>query len=69
MVEPTDAILPILQRIQADVAMLTRDLSALTSKVDVQGQKLDAIKGYLTYQLGVTSRTHCGRGNSQERHS
>jgi hypothetical protein len=57
MVEPTDAILPILQRIQTDVATLARDLAALDRKVDAQGHKLEAIEGYLTYQLGMTSRT------------
>jgi hypothetical protein len=57
MVEPTDAILPILQRIQTDVATLARDVASLNRKVDSQTEKLDAIEGYLTYQLGITSRT------------
>ena len=57
MVEPTDAILPILQRIQTDVATLARDVALLNRKVDSQTEKLDAIEGYLTYQLGITSRT------------
>jgi hypothetical protein len=57
MVEPTDAILPILQRIQTDVAALTRDLAALTRTVDTHTEKLNAIEGYLTYQLGISSRT------------
>jgi len=50
MVEPTDVILPILQHIQTDIAALTRT-------VDSHTEKLDAIEGYLTYQLGIGSRT------------
>jgi hypothetical protein len=50
MVEPTDVILPILPRIQTDIAALTRT-------VDSHTEKLDAIEGYLTYQLGIGSRT------------
>jgi hypothetical protein len=57
MVEPTDAILPILQRIQTDVATLARDVALLNRKVDSHTEKLDAIEGYLTYRLGITSRT------------
>jgi hypothetical protein len=57
MVEPTDVIMPILQRIQTDVATVARDLVALTRKVDAHTGKLDAIEGYLTYQLGISSRT------------
>jgi len=57
MVEPTDAIMPILQRIQTDVATIARDLAALARKVDAHTGKLDAIEGYLTYQLGISSRT------------
>ena len=57
MVEPTDVILPILQSIQTDIAALTRDLASLSRNVDSHTEKLDAIEGYLTYQLGIGSRT------------
>lgn len=57
MVEPTDVILPILQRIQTDISALTRDLASLSRTVDSHTEKLDAIEGYLTYQLGIGSRT------------
>jgi hypothetical protein len=57
MVEPTDAILPILQRIQADVADTKRDMEKINLTLSQHGKKLDAIEGYLTYQLGISSRT------------
>jgi hypothetical protein len=54
MAEPTDVIVPILQRIQADVAETKRELGR---KIDANSEKLGAIEGYLTYQLGITGRT------------
>jgi hypothetical protein len=57
MVEPTDAILPMLQRIQADIAALTRKVEAQGEVLAQHSEKLDAIEGYLTYQLGISSRT------------
>ena len=57
MPEPTDAILPILQRIQADIATLGRKADAQSDTLVEHGKKLDAIDGYLTYQLGISSRT------------
>ena len=57
MPEPIDAILPILQRIQADVATLNRKVDAQGETLADHGKKLDAIEGYLTYQLGISSRT------------
>ncbi|MEX0852535.1 MAG: hypothetical protein WD036_04525 [Bauldia sp.] len=49
MVEPTDAVMPILKRIQSDVADVKRSQGE-------HGEKLDAIEGYLTYSLGITQR-------------
>ena len=57
MVEPTDVILPILQRIQTDVATLTREVVSLSRTVASHTWKLDAIEGYLTCQLGIGART------------
>jgi hypothetical protein len=57
MVEPTDAILPILQRIQADVADMKREIDKIHVTQGQHGRKLDASEGYLTYQLGISSRT------------
>ena len=57
MVEPIDVILPILQRIQTDIAALTRTADSRTERLDAHTEKLDTIEGYLTYQLGIGSRT------------
>ena len=61
MAEPTDAILPILQRIQADVAETKRELGrkidGATAMLTQHSEKLESIEGYLTYQLGITGRT------------
>ena len=57
MAEPTDAILPILQPIQADIAALTRKVDAQGEVLAEHTEKLNAIEGYLTYQLGISSRT------------
>jgi hypothetical protein len=61
MAEPTDAIVPILQRIQTDVAETKRELArkidGATAILAQHSEKLEAIEGYLTYQLGITGRT------------
>ena len=61
MPDPSDAIVPILQRIQADIAETKRDLGrkidANTAMLAQQAEKLEAMEGYLTYQLGITGRT------------
>ena len=57
MPEPTDVIVPILQRIQADIVTLGRKIDAHGEILNQHSKKLDAIEGYLTYQLGITSRT------------
>lgn len=60
MPEPTDVIVPILQRIQADLADTKRDIGRRLDSLDAtlahHGEKLDAIEGYITYGLGLTSR-------------
>jgi hypothetical protein len=60
MPEPTDVIVPILQRIQSDLADTKRELGrkidANTETLAEHGEKLEAIEGYLTYGLGLTSR-------------
>ena len=49
MSEVTDVVLPILQRIQADVADIKREVNALT-------ERMDKIESYVTYSLGVISQ-------------
>ena len=61
MPEPTDAVLPILRRIQGDLAETRRELADTRREVGKtlasHGEKLESIEGYLTYELGLTSRT------------
>ena len=60
MSEPIDAMMPILQRIQADLAETKRDLGAkidkLAEQVSAATVTLEAIQRYFIYQLGMTSR-------------
>jgi hypothetical protein len=53
MPEATDAVLPILRRIQENLAETRRELGR---KIDSHSEKLDSIEGYLVYQLGLSSR-------------
>jgi hypothetical protein len=56
MPEPTDAVLPILSRIQGDLVDTRRVLGRHTELLEKQGEKLESIEGYLTYELGMSTR-------------
>jgi hypothetical protein len=56
MAEPTDAVVPILRRIQGDVSGLARDMTDVKRTLGEHGEKLDAIEGYLTFSLGIQQR-------------
>jgi hypothetical protein len=60
MPEPTDAVLPILRRIQENLAETGRELGrkidSHTRILASHSEKLDSIEGYLVYQLGLSSR-------------
>ena len=56
MAESTDVILPILQRIQSDVADLKRDVADLKQGMADVNTKLSEMNGYLSFNLGITSR-------------
>lgn len=56
MPDPSDMIIPLVQRIQIDVADTKRKVDANTDTRAHHGEKLEAIEGYLTYGLGLTSR-------------
>ena len=60
MPEPIDAILPILQRIQVDLAETKRDLGGkidiLSGKVDAIAERMDAFEDYFTYTMGLTQQ-------------
>jgi len=60
MPEPTDAVLPILRRIQENLAETGRELGrkidSHTRILASHSEKLDSIEGYLVYQLGLSDR-------------
>jgi predicted amino acid-binding ACT domain protein len=60
MPEPTDAIMPILQRIQADIGDLKRDLGSKIDGLSVQvkdvSERMDAFEDYFTFTMGVTQQ-------------
>jgi hypothetical protein len=76
MPKPTDAIMPILQRIQSGIAGLKKDIQKFDRKIDnvaadmkgVSG-RMDAFEDYFTYTMGMTERVKAdiGRLGSQFR--
>ena len=60
MPEPTDAVLPILRRIQENLADTRRELGRKidgnTAILANHSERLEAIEHYLTYELGLTTR-------------
>ncbi|MDX2265252.1 MAG: hypothetical protein NW215_09810 [Hyphomicrobiales bacterium] len=55
MAEPIDVILPILQRIQADIAEIRREQKEHRGETAELNERLEALSGYITYQMGLTS--------------
>jgi hypothetical protein len=56
MPEPLGAIMPVLQRIQADLADLKRDHTGHRTETFRHSEKLDAIQKYFVYQPGMTTK-------------
>lgn len=63
MVEPTDAIMPVLHRIQGDLADVKTALNDHTARFDAidktlagHSEKLREMNGYLSFNLGITVR-------------
>ena len=56
MPEPIDAIMPILQRIQADISAIRGRLDDMGEQLFANTSKLEAIEGCMTYHMGLTSR-------------
>jgi hypothetical protein len=60
MPEPTDAILPILQKIQTDIADAKRDLGGkidgVGTRVDALTTRMDYFEDYFTYTMGLTQQ-------------
>jgi len=58
--ETEDSVLPILRRIQTDLADLKREtrdgFSELRGSIRDLSERMDSFEGYFTYQMGLTSR-------------
>ena len=58
MSEVSDVVVPILQRIQADLGDVKRNLADtkhdLAAKIDAVTARMDAFEDYFTYTMGVT---------------
>ncbi|TBW39036.1 hypothetical protein EYW49_07860 [Siculibacillus lacustris] len=53
MSEISDVVLPILQRIQADVGKVRADVTELKGDVRDQREILEQVKGYVTFTVGL----------------
>jgi hypothetical protein len=56
MSEVTDIIVPILQRIQADIGDLKHKVDLLTERMDHMTERMDAFEDYFTYTMGLTQQ-------------
>ena len=60
MAKPEDAVLPLLQNVQKELADLKRTfgegLARVEGKVDGLAERLEAFEGYFTYEMGLTAR-------------
>jgi hypothetical protein len=60
MSEVTDIVVPILQKLQADVADVKRDLKSLKEDVSTEFKgllsRMEAHEGYFNYTMGLTRR-------------
>jgi len=60
MSEVTDIVVPILQRIQADLGEVKRDLSdtkvVLGAKIDAVTARMEEFEDYFTYTMGLTQQ-------------
>jgi chromosome segregation ATPase len=57
MSEVTDIVVPILQRLEADMADVKRELVETNGKIDGLSTRMDKFEGYLTYSMGLNERS------------
>jgi hypothetical protein len=62
MSEVTDIIVPILQRMQADLGDLKRKADVLTERMDGLTERMDAFEDYFTYTMGLTQQNKADMG-------
>jgi methyl-accepting chemotaxis protein len=56
MSEITDVVVPILQRIQAELSELKRKVEGMETLVEAMSDRMDKIESYVTYSLGLISQ-------------
>lgn len=56
MSEVTDLIMPVLQRIQSDVAELKRDVASIKQTVEKHSAKFDDLEIYSAYETGLETQ-------------
>lgn len=56
MSEVTDLLMPVLRKIQSDLAELRGEISEVRGDVRGIAERMDAFEGYFTYTMGLTSR-------------
>ena len=66
MSEPLDVIVPILQRIQADLTDVRKDISVLRLDVEIVKDDMQLVKGYVTYSMGVSAQHRADIENIQK---
>ncbi len=52
-----DAVMPILRNIQAELAEVKKFVQRVEGKVDNVADRMDSFEGYLTYEMGRTTRS------------
>jgi chromosome segregation ATPase len=57
MSEVTDIVVPILQRLQADMSDVKRGLTETNGKIDGLSTRMDKFERYLTYSMGLNERS------------
>jgi hypothetical protein len=56
MSEVTDIVVPILQRMQTDLADLKRKVDGVTERMDGLTERMDTFEDYFTYTMGLTEQ-------------
>ena len=73
MAETEDSVLPILRRIQTDLADLKREtrdgFSELRGSIRDLSERMDSFEGYFTYQMGLTVSEPDGHQENSKRYA
>ncbi|WP_407051076.1 hypothetical protein [Methyloraptor flagellatus] len=56
MSEVTDLVMPVLKRVQSDIADIRTSQQGLETKVDRLAERMDVIEGSFTSTMGITAQ-------------